>query len=141
MSKKIKIMFLCTGNSCRSQIADGIAKHLGGNRVEIYSAGLEAHGLNPRAIKVMDEIGVGISKHTSDEIDQKLLNTMDYAITLCGDAEDRCPLTPPSVTKMHWPFDDPAQAVGTEAEIMEQFRLIRDAIAKRIEVFFNELQI
>ena len=66
---------------------------------------------------------------------------MDYAITLCGDAEDRCPLTPPSVTKMHWPFDDPAQAVGTEAEIMEQFRLIRDAIAKRIEVFFNELQI
>ncbi len=141
MSKKIKIMFLCTGNSCRSQIAEGIAKHLGGNRVEIYSAGLEAHGLNPRAIKVMDEIGVGISKHTSDEIDQKLLNTMDYAITLCGDAEDRCPLTPPSVTKMHWPFDDPAQAVGTEAEIMEQFRLIRDAIAKRIEVFFNELQI
>ncbi|HHU61732.1 MAG TPA: arsenate reductase (thioredoxin) [Natronincola sp.] len=141
MSKKIKIMFLCTGNSCRSQIAEGIAKHLGGNRVEIYSAGLEAHGLNPRAIKVMDEIGVGISKHTSDEIDQKLLNTMDYAITLCGDAEDRCPLTSPSVTKMHWPFDDPAQAVGTEAEIMEQFRLIRDAIAKRIEVFFNELQI
>lgn len=141
MSSKKKIMFLCTGNSCRSQMADGIAKKLGGDKVEIYSAGLEAHGLNQRATKVMDEIGVDISNHTSDEIDQELLNTMDYAITLCGDAEDRCPLTPQSVTKMHWPFDDPAQAIGTEAEIMEQFRLIRNAIAKRIEVFFNELQI
>lgn len=140
MSNKIKIMFLCTGNSCRSQIADGIAKHLGSNRFEIYSAGLEAHGLNPRAIEVMNEIGIDISDHTSDKIDQKLLNEMDYAITLCGDAEERCPLTPPSVTKMHWPFDDPAKATGTEEEILEQFREVRDLIAKRLEVFFYGLK-
>ena len=140
MSNKGRIMFLCTGNSCRSQIADGIAKHLGRNRFEIYSAGLEAHGLNPRAIKVMDEIGIDISNYTSDEVDPKLLGAMDYAITLCGDAEERCPLTPPSVTKMHWPFPDPAKATGTEDEIMEQFRLVRDAIAKRLEAFFDGLE-
>lgn len=136
MAKKMKIMFVCTGNSCRSQMAEGIAKHLGRNRFEVYSAGLEAHGVNPRAVKVMSEIGIDISGQTSDEIDPKLLNTMDYAITLCGDAEERCPITPPQVTKMHWPFDDPAKATGTEEEIMEQFRIVRDAIYKRLEVFF-----
>ncbi len=138
MSNQIKIMFLCTGNSCRSQMADGLAKHLGGDRFEIYSAGLEAHGLNSRAIKVMNEIGIDISNHTSNEIDPKLLAEMDYGITLCGDAEERCPLTPPSVTKMHWPFPDPAKATGTEDEIIEQFRIVRDAIAKRLEEFFQE---
>ena len=138
MSNQIKIMFLCTGNSCRSQMADGLAKHLGGDRFEIYSAGLEAHGLNSRAIKVMNEIGIDISNHTSNEIDPKLLAEMDYGITLCGDAEESCPLTPPSVTKMHWPFPDPAKATGTEDEIIEQFRIVRDAIAKRLEEFFQE---
>lgn len=139
MSNKIKIMFLCTGNSCRSQMAEGIAKHLGGDRFEIYSAGLEAHGLNPRAIKVMDEIDIDISVQTSDEIDPKLLSKMDYGITLCGDAEERCPMTPQSVTRMHWPFPDPAKATGTEDEVMEEFRVVRDLIAKRLEEFLNEL--
>ncbi len=141
MSGKIKIMFLCTGNSCRSQMADGIAKHLGGERVEVYSAGLEAHGLNLRAIKVMGEIGIDISSFSSDEIDAELLKTMDYVITLCGDAEERCPATTPSVTKIYWPFDDPAKFIGSEEETMEQFRTTRDAIAKRLEQFFSDLQI
>lgn len=134
-------MFLCTGNSCRSQMADGIAKHLGGLRVEVFSAGLEAQGLNQRAIKVMDEIGIDISGHTSDEINPELVKTMDYLITLCGDAEERCPATPQSVTKLYWPFADPAKAIGSEEEIMEQFRLTRDAIFRRLETFFSDLRI
>lgn len=140
MARKLKIMFLCTGNSCRSQMADGLAKKLGGDSLEIHSAGLEAHGLNPRAVKVMGEIGIDISGNTSDVINAELLNQMDYAITLCGDAEERCPLTPPSVTKYHWPFPDPAKATGTEEEIMEQFRTVRDSIAKRIEQFIREVE-
>lgn len=138
MSDKIKIMFLCTGNSCRSQMADGLAKRLGGDRVEIYSAGLEAHGLNPRAVKVMGEIGIDISENTSDIIDQALLNQMDYGITLCGDAEERCPLTPPTVKRLHLPFPDPAKATGTEEEIMDQFRSVRDSIAMRLREFLAE---
>ena len=140
MDNKTKIMFLCTGNSCRSQMADGLAQKLGGDRFEIYSAGLEAHGLNPRAVKVMGEIGIDISGNTSDVIDSELLNTMDYAITLCGDAEERCPLTPPTVTKYHWPFPDPAKATGTEAEILEQFRSVRDAIAERLAEFIRGIK-
>ncbi len=138
MANQTKIMFLCTGNSCRSQMADGLAKKFGGDRFEIYSAGLEAHGLNQRAVMVMGEIGIDISGNTSDVIDPDLLKEMDYAITLCGDAEERCPLTPPSVTRYHWPFPDPAKAIGTEKVIMEQFREVRDAIAKRSEKFLNE---
>ena len=140
MDNRIKIMFLCTGNSCRSQMADGLAQKLGGDRFEIYSAGLEAHGLNPRAVKVMGEIGIDISGNTSDVIDSELLNTMDYAITLCGDADERCPLTPPTVTKYHWPFPDPAKATGTEAEILEQFRSVRDAIAERLAEFIRGIK-
>lgn len=139
MSKKIKIMFLCTGNSCRSQMADGLAKKLGGAGFEIYSAGLEAHGINQRAVKVMGEIGIDISSNTSDIIDSQLLSQMDYAITLCGDAEERCPVVPATVTKYHWPFPDPAQATGTEEEIMDEFRTVRDAIAYRLEEFINQI--
>lgn len=138
MSKRTKVMFLCTGNSCRSQMADGLAKRLGGDKVEVYSAGLEAHGVNPRAVKVMAEIGIDISQNTSDIIDQALLSQMDYAITLCGDAEERCPVTPPTVRRLHFPFPDPAKATGTEEEIMEQFRLVRDAISKRLKEFLAE---
>ncbi|MFB5065604.1 MAG: arsenate reductase (thioredoxin) [Firmicutes bacterium] len=138
MPGKAKIMFLCTGNSCRSQMAEGLAKRLGGDKVEIWSAGLEAHGVNPRAVKVMAEIGIDISKHTSDEIDLSLLEQMDYAITLCGDADERCPLTLPTVRKLHFPFADPAKATGTEEEIMAQFRTVRDSIARRLEKFLAE---
>jgi len=137
--KKPLVYFLCTGNSCRSQMADGFLKSLGGDRFEVKSAGLEAHGLNPRAVKVMNEAGVDISGHTSDVIDPAVLEQADYVITLCGHADEHCPvISNPRVTKWHWGFDDPAKATGTEEEIMSQFRKVRDAICDRIRAFVEE---
>lgn len=140
MEKKL-VYFLCTGNSCRSQIADGFLQVLGGEQYEVKSAGLEAHGLNPRAVQVMKESGVDISQHTSNVIDQETLNQADYIITLCGHADEHCPvISNANVVKWHWGFEDPAKATGTEAEIMEQFRNVRDAIKSRIETFVAEGQ-
>ncbi|NOU94381.1 arsenate reductase (thioredoxin) [Paenibacillus sp. LMG 31456] len=139
MEKKPLIYFLCTGNSCRSQIADGFLKALGSDKYEVKSAGLEAHGLNPRAVQVMNEAGVDISKNTSDVIDPDILNRTDYVITLCGHADEHCPvISNKNVTKWHWGFDDPAKATGTEDEIMHQFRTVRDSIKSRIEQFVQE---
>jgi len=139
MEKKPFIYFLCTGNSCRSQIADGFLNALGGDKYEVKSAGLEAHGLNPRAVQVMQEAGVDISKNTSDVIDPDILNRADYVITLCGHADEHCPvISNKNVTKWHWGFDDPAKATGTEDEIMNQFRTVRDSIKSRIEQFVKE---
>lgn len=139
MEKKPFVYFLCTGNSCRSQMADGFMKALGGEKYEVKSAGLEAHGLNPRAVQVMNEAGVDISKHTSDVIDPELLNRADYVITLCGHADEHCPvIANTNVTKWHWGFDDPAKATGTEDEILGQFRTVRDSIKNRIEQFVKE---
>lgn len=141
MMKKPMIYFLCTGNSCRSQMAEGWAKHLAGDRAEVYSAGVETHGLNPRAVEAMKQAGVDISGHQSELIDLDLLNRADYVITLCGDANDRCPATPPHVNRIHWGFEDPAKATGTEEEIMTKFAEIRDQIKDRIETFLkNELE-
>lgn len=136
--RKPLVYFLCTGNSCRSQIADGFLKALGGDRYEVKSAGLESHGLNPRAVSVMAEAGVDISSHTSDVIDPETLNRADYVITLCGHADEHCPvISNPSVTKWHWGFEDPAKATGTEEEIMAQFRVVRDAVKSRIQEFLD----
>ena len=134
MSKKT-IYFLCTGNSCRSQMAEGFAKKILGDRFNVYSAGIEAHGLNPKAVEVMKEKGIDISKQTSDVIDPKILNKADYVITLCGDANDKCPMTPPHVNRQHWGFDDPAKATGTEEEKWAVFRRVRDQIKERIRRF------
>ena len=139
MEKQPLVYFLCTGNSCRSQMAEGFLKALGGDRYEARSAGLEAHGLNPRAVRVMKEAGVDISSHTSDVIDLDILNRADYVITLCGHADEHCPvIANPNVMKWHWGFDDPAKATGTEEEIMESFRRVRDAIQVRIQTFLAE---
>ncbi|CAM3056412.1 arsenate reductase (thioredoxin) [Paenibacillus sediminis] len=139
MERKPLVYFLCTGNSCRSQIAEGFLRELGGDKYEVKSAGLEAHGLNPRAVQVMNEAGIDISKHSSDVIDPEILNRADYVITLCGHADEHCPvISNPNVTKWHWGFDDPAKATGTEEEIMNQFRAVRDAIRNRIEQFVKE---
>lgn len=139
MEKKKLVYFLCTGNSCRSQMADGFLRALGSERYEVKSAGLEAHGLNPRAVQVMQEDGFDIRHHQSSVIDPKILNQSDYVITLCGHADEHCPvISNSSVIKWHWGFDDPAKAMGTEEEIMEQFRLVRDAIKDRIEAFIKE---
>ncbi|GAB7057088.1 MULTISPECIES: arsenate reductase (thioredoxin) [unclassified Paenibacillus] len=139
MEKKPLVYFLCTGNSCRSQMADGFLKALGGDKYEVKSAGLEAHGVNPRAVQVMKEAGVDISHNTSDVIDPDILNRADYVITLCGHADEHCPvISNKNVTKWHWGFDDPAKAIGTEDEIMSQFRTVRDSIKSRIERFVKE---
>ncbi|HHY47303.1 MAG TPA: arsenate reductase (thioredoxin) [Firmicutes bacterium] len=132
-TKKPAILFLCTGNSCRSQMAEGFAKAIGGDAWEVYSAGLEPAGLNPRAVEVMREVGIDISSQTSDPIDPGLLARVDLVVTLCGDAEERCPVTPPHVKRIHWPLPDPAKATGTEDEIMRKFREVRDDIRQRVQ--------
>ena len=135
--RKNTLYFLCTGNSCRSQMAEGFAKrHL--LDWNIKSAGIEAHGLNPNAVKVMAEVGIDISHHTSDIIDQDILNNATLVVTLCGDAADKCPVMPPHVKREHWGFDDPAKASGTEEDKWLGFQTVRDAIEKRIRLFARE---
>lgn len=134
MEKKI-FYFLCTGNSCRSQMAEAFGHKYLSDKFDVYSAGIEAHGLNPNAIKAMDEVGIDIRNQTSDMIDAELLNKADFVVTLCGDANDKCPMTPPHVTRWHWGFDDPARAEGTEEEKWAVFQRVRDEIAARIEEF------
>ncbi|TMN22548.1 arsenate reductase (thioredoxin) [Lentibacillus cibarius] len=136
MAKPI-LYFLCTGNSCRSQIAEGFGKkHL--SKWDVRSAGIEAHGLNPLAVKVMAEAGVDISNQESSTIDPETLNSAELVVTLCGDARDRCPTTPPHVRKAHWGFDDPAKAEGPEAERWAVFQRVRDEIEQRIVHFKEE---
>lgn len=134
MEKKI-FYFLCTGNSCRSQMAEAFGHKYLSDKFDVYSAGIEAHGLNPNAIKAMDEIGMDIRNQTSDIIDPVLLNKADFVVTLCGDANDKCPMTPSHVTRWHWGFDDPARAEGTEEEKWAVFQRVRDEIGARIEQF------
>lgn len=134
MEKKT-IYFLCTGNSCRSQMAEGWAKQYLGDSWNVFSAGIEAHGLNPNAVRAMNEVGIDISNQTSDMIDPKILNNADLVVTLCGDAADKCPVTPPTVKRVHWGFDDPAKAQGTDAEKWAVFQRVRDEIRDRILKF------
>ncbi|MDX8411900.1 MAG: arsenate reductase (thioredoxin) [Mariprofundaceae bacterium] len=133
--KKKKVLFLCTGNSCRSQMAEGWLKALGEDRFEVYSAGIVAHGKNPLAIAVMAEAGVDISKQESEALDPAMLDTLDLLVTVCGNADETCSAVPVSCEKQHWPFDDPARASGTEEEIMANFRRVRDQIRARIATF------
>lgn len=135
---KKSIYFLCTGNSCRSQMAEGWAKYYLGDEWEVRSAGIEAHGLNPKAVKVMKEVGVDISNQKSETIDIEFLNKVTLAVTLCGDAKDSCPVTPPQVQREHWGFDDPAKAKGTEEEIWKVFQRVRDEIEERIKQFAEQ---
>lgn len=134
MAKKT-IYFLCTGNSCRSQMAVGWAKKLLGDEWEVRSAGIEAHGLNSNAVKAMKEVGIDISKQKSEIIDHNFLNKVTIADTLCGDALNRCSMTPPHVRREHWGFDDPAKAEGTEEEKWAVFQRVRDEIGDRIRRF------
>ena len=127
-----KIYFLCTGNSCRSQMAEGFAKELLDSSWEVKSAGIETHGLNPLAVEVMSEVGIDISHNHSKLIDTNYLSQCDLVVTLCGDARDRCPMTPPTVKKLHWPLQDPAQARGTKEQKLVVFREVRDQIKKEV---------
>ncbi|WP_125707446.1 arsenate reductase (thioredoxin) [Companilactobacillus zhongbaensis] len=137
MSKKI--YFLCTGNSCRSQMAEGFAKDIFGEDWMVRSAGVEMHGLNPRAVSSMKLAGIDISQQTSTLIDQDYLMSCDVVVTLCGDAKDKCPMTPPEVKRIHWPLPDPAQATGSETEIMEVFNQVRDTIKSNVDQLYQEL--
>ncbi|MET1177325.1 arsenate reductase (thioredoxin) [Peribacillus simplex] len=134
MAKKT-LYFLCTGNSCRSQMAEAWGKKYLGNEWQVLSAGIEAHGLNPKAVKAMNEVGLDISNQTSDIIDPDILNHADFVVTLCGDAADKCPMTPPQVKREHWGFEDPAKAEGTDEEIWAAFQRVRDEIGERISRF------
>jgi arsenate reductase (thioredoxin) len=136
----LKVMFLCTGNSCRSQMAEGFARESGKGLMEPYSAGLIAAGVNARAVAVMKEAGIDISGQKSEEINGDLLRTMDIVITLCGNAEESCPYTPPEIKRIHWPIKDPVGTIGTEEEIMKEFRRARDEIKKKIEDLIDTLK-
>lgn len=130
MTKKT-IYFVCTGNACRSQMAEGLGKEILGSEWNVYSGGIEAHGVNPNAIKAMAEIDIDISGNTSDLIQQDIINEADLVVTLCSDADQNCPILPAHVTKEHWGFDDPAGKEWTE------FQRIRDEIKARIQQFKN----
>jgi arsenate reductase (thioredoxin) len=140
MRMKIKVMFLCTGNSCRSQMAEGLARELGRDVLEPYSAGLMPAGVHPRAIAVMKELGIDITGQRSKVIDERLLDTMDVVVTLCDNAAEACPLTPAEIKRLHWPIKDPVGTTGTEAEIMRDFRRARDEIGKKIRDFVAVLK-
>jgi len=136
----LEVLFLCTGNSCRSQMAEGFAKKLGKDLFHVHSAGLIAAGVHPRAVTVMREIGIDISSHRSKEIDEEQLRNVDIVITLCSDAEDACPWTLPEIKRLHWPIKDPVGFVGTEEQIMRDFRRARDEIRDKIERFIKTLR-
>ena len=126
------ILFLCTGNSCRSQMAEGFAKKMLPKNMEIFSAGLEPKGLHPMAIKVMQEVGIDISQQESKNIPEIPIDKIDLVVTLCGDAAERCPVFPGKVERIHWALEDPAKAQGSEEEIAIVFRKIRDNIKSSI---------
>lgn len=123
-----KVLILCTGNSCRSQLAEGFIRHFAGDTAIVYSAGIETHGVNPRAIAVMAERGIDISDHTSNNVNEYANIDFDYVITVCDNAKESCPYFPTQAQKFHYNFPDPAKASGTEAEIMLEFRRVRDLI-------------
>ncbi len=123
-----KILVLCTGNSCRSQIAEGYLRQFAGDKAEIYSAGVETHGVNPKAIETMQEDGIDISNHTSNNIVEYRNIDFDFVITVCDNAKERCPFFPSNAKKFHYNFPDPAKATGTDTEIMQQFRSVRQMI-------------
>ena len=123
-----KILVLCTGNSCRSQIAEAYLRKFAQNKAEIFSAGIGAHGLNPNAILTMEEDGIDIRKHTSNTIEEYLGTQFDLIITVCDNAKERCPVFPSSAKVFHHNFPDPAKAAGTKEEILQQFREVREMI-------------
>jgi arsenate reductase len=128
MSDKKNVLVLCTGNSCRSQLLHGYLNELLAGAATVYSAGVETHGLNPRAVQVMREDSIDISQHTSNHVDEYAAIPFDYVITVCDHAKEVCPVFPSSATKLHRNFLDPAKAPGTETEILQQFRAVRDQV-------------
>ncbi|WP_316842490.1 arsenate reductase ArsC [Pedobacter gandavensis] len=133
-----KVLVLCTGNSCRSQIAEGYLRHFANNKALIYSAGIETHGVNPRAIETMKADGIDISSHTSNNINEYKNIDFDFVITVCDNAKESCPFFPSNALKFHYNFPDPAKATGTEAEIKAPFAEVRDLIKNYCQNFVQE---
>jgi arsenate reductase len=130
------VLILCTGNSCRSHLAEGILRHVAGDLFEVQSAGSNPAGyVHPNAIEVMKEIGIDISGHTSKHMNEFLDRKIDTVITVCGNADQACPMFPGQVNRYHWGFDDPAHATGTEEEILNEFRRVRDQIKLVFEAY------
>ena len=143
LKSKLKILFLCTGNSCRSQMAEGWTRHLKGVQIDVWSAGIETHGLNQSAVKVMAEAGVDISGHRSKHVKEVLDIPFDYVITVCDHAKESCPIFPGTVKKIHRNFDDPpslAKSAESEEEKLNIFRRIRDEIKAFVETLPESLE-
>src|SRR5215203_1664234 len=134
--EKTKVLFLCTHNSARSQMAEGLLRHLAGDRFEAMSAGTEATHVRPLAIRVMEELGVDISHQESKTLDRYLQDRLDYVITVCDDANEACPFFPGAANRLHWSFEDPSKATGSEEERLVVFRKVRDRIRDRVQAEF-----
>lgn len=141
MTATRRVLFICTGNSCRSQMAEGWLSTLAGDTFAAGSAGIEAHGKNPVAIEVMREAGVDISGQESTRLTAGMLEAADYLVTVCGHADDNCPALPPGLAKEHWPLEDPARATGTQEEILIAFRQSRDDIHARVADLVQRLAV
>lgn len=133
------VLFLCTGNSCRSQMAEGWLRHLDGSRFDVASAGTHPVGLNPKAVAVMREVGIDISRHRSKRLDELSERRFDFAITVCDRAKETCPIFPGATSVLHWSFDDPAEAQGDEEARLAVFRRVRDEIAERVREFIQKV--
>ena len=140
MTLTINILYLCTGNSCRSQMAEGWTQQPGNNQFHAESAGIEAHGKNPRAIQIMLEAGIDISSQESSIVSPEMLNWADLIVTVCGHADEHCPVLPAKLKKQHWPLSDPAKADGSEDQIMAVFANSRDDIKNRVEGLLDSLR-
>jgi len=135
---KQKVIFICTGNSCRSQMCEGLLRNMTGDKYDVFSAGLKPSLVNPNAIKVMNEIGVDISKHISVDVNRYIGDEFDYIITVCDNAKESCPVFPGKGKRIHWSFNDPEDAVGNEEEVLNEFRKVRDQIKLTLKQFIDE---
>jgi arsenate reductase (thioredoxin) len=133
LGERARVLFLCTHNSARSQMAEGILRHLGGERFEVHSAGTGATHVRPLAIRAMDEIGIDISGQESKTLERYLEESFDYVITVCDDANEACPFFPGAANRLHWSFEDPSRARGSEEEQLAVFRSVRDRIKDRVQ--------
>ena len=137
MPRKSKVLILCTGNSARSQMAEGLFRQAGGDRYEVFSAGTKPSQVRPEAVAVMREIGIDISGHRSKSVDEFAGQEMDLVITVCDNAKESCPIFPGATQRLHWPFEDPAALAGSEEQRLAAFRSIREQIRARIQLFLS----
>ena len=139
MSRPLKrVLFVCLGNACRSQMAEGFARHYGHGKVEAHSAGMAPSRLNPYAVHAMQEKGIDIAGQQSKAFDWDLARQMDVVVTVCGHANESCPILPPEIARLHWPLEDPAAATGTDLEILATFRKVRDELDARVSALVRE---